>query len=105
MATPGGQPASIMSTRAPATGPAARGDVLPIIGVVAEAPKGRASSASAGFGGGGVRATWRADESTRAERARMGKGRIGGGRVPALRARGRSPYRIQLASIETISIK
>ena len=47
-----------MTTRAPTTGPAARGDVLPIFDWVAEAPKGRASSASAGFGGGGRGGAW-----------------------------------------------
>ena len=52
--TPGGQSASIMSTRAPATGPAARGYVLPIFEWVAEAPTKRAPSASAGLGGRGV---------------------------------------------------
>ena len=41
---------------------AARGDALLIFEWLAEPPKGRASSASAGFGGGGGAATWRADE-------------------------------------------
>ena len=44
---------SIMSTRAPAAGPAARGDALLIFEWLAEPPKGRASSASAGSAEGG----------------------------------------------------
>ena len=73
--TPGGQSASIMSTRAPATGPAARGYVLPSFEWVAEAPKRPCIISISGV------------------RRRAGAwpcSRL----LPVLPARGRSPYNI-----------
>ena len=54
---PKGQPASIMSTRAPATGSVARGEEFPFFEWVAEATKGAHHQHQRGSaGGGGVRA-------------------------------------------------